>query len=179
MGAGQGYSGIRVPADALIEAGEAHSLLEQAERELRGGRSVILYTALGPADESIGRTQSRLKQDGQNAADGGRLIGSRLGAMARELILSAGVRRLVIAGGDTSGFAVRELAIDALEMVSSVAPGGPLCRANSKDARLDGLEIVLKGGQVGPPEFFELVRRGKASAPGRELERSGEPGESA
>ena len=39
-------------------------------------------------------------------------------------------------------------------------PGAPLCRAKSGDERIDGLEIALKGGQVGGPEYLEQVRKG-------------------
>ena len=45
-------------------------------------------------------------------------------------------------------------------MAASLAPGAPLCRAWSEDPRRDGLEIVLKGGQMGGPDFFVSVRDG-------------------
>jgi 3-oxoisoapionate kinase len=37
-----------------------------------------------------------------------------------------------------------------------LAPGAPLCRIHSNDKRLDGLDIVLKGGQMGPLNFFAM-----------------------
>jgi hypothetical protein len=33
-----------------------------------------------------------------------------------------------------------------------------LLRAHSLDPEVDGLELLLKGGQVGPADLFELVR---------------------
>ncbi|UJF36326.1 hypothetical protein L0M14_11030 [Paenibacillus hexagrammi] len=160
-----GYAGIRVPSSLLLgnetEASQT-KLLEEAERFLREGKSVILYTALGPADESIAQTRDYLRSKGLDSVASGELLGARLGQMARELVLSTGLQRIVCAGGDTSGFAVKQMDLFALEIMAGIVPGGPLCRAYSNDAKLDGLEIVLKGGQVGPPDFFERVRKGRS-----------------
>ncbi|CAN5713915.1 hypothetical protein BH23PLA1_BH23PLA1_40740 [soil metagenome] len=71
-----------------------------------------------------------------------------------------GLRRAVVAGGDTSGHATSRLGIDALEFLMPMAPGSPLCRASSRRSGLDGLEIVLKGGQVGQVDFFGQVLEG-------------------
>ncbi|MEC0267142.1 four-carbon acid sugar kinase family protein [Paenibacillus anseongense] len=162
-----GYAGIRVPAPLFFEEdSEAKSaqamLLSEAERLLRAGKNVILYTALGPNDASILETQHLMRRSGHNQAVSGERIGGQLGEMARALIQSTGVRRVVLAGGDTSGFAVKRMNLYALEMIAPVVPGGPLCRAFSQDKWMDGLEIVLKGGQVGPPDFFDRVLHGSS-----------------
>ena len=39
-------------------------------------------------------------------------------------------------------------------------PGSPLCVAHSRDAAVDGLEIALKGGQIGSDGYFETIRLG-------------------
>jgi uncharacterized protein YgbK (DUF1537 family) len=52
---------------------------------------------------------------------------------------------------------VQQLGIHALTWIANIQPGGPLCRAHA-DSRLDGLELVLKGGQVGTADFFDYVR---------------------
>ncbi len=43
---------------------------------------------------------------------------------------------------------------EALEIVAPLAPGSPLMRLRSQDARHDGLEIALKGGQMGGPDLL-------------------------
>jgi uncharacterized protein YgbK (DUF1537 family) len=58
---------------------------------------------------------------------------------------------------------VAKLGIRALTALAPMAPGSPLCRAWSEDPRVDGLEIVLKGGQVGGPDCFRLVKAGGAA----------------
>ncbi|MGG4032931.1 four-carbon acid sugar kinase family protein [Paenibacillus cisolokensis] len=159
-----GYAGIRVPVWEWLDPAEAErsmlELLEKAVRRLREGRSVILYTAQGSGDPAIGRLREAMHRRGVATAESGRLIGTRLGRLARDILLATDVTRLLIAGGDTSGYATRELGAHALTCLRRIVPGGPLCRCHARDSRLDGLELALKGGQVGGPDYFELVRRG-------------------
>lgn len=92
------------------------------------------------------------------AVDADRL-GLALGEATRRIVHGAGIRRLVVAGGDTSGRVARALEIIALRMIAPAAPGAPLCRATSEVPLIDGLEIALKGGQVGPPDYFVSIAR--------------------
>ena len=69
----------------------------QATRTLESlarGQSVVLYTALGP--------QAKDKEHGE-------YFGRALGTLLRRLVLESGVRRVLIAGGDTSTHAVKQL----------------------------------------------------------------------
>jgi 3-oxoisoapionate kinase len=117
----------------------------QALEALARGQSVVLYTALGlqPKDRKHGEA-----------------FGTALGNRLRELLLLSGVRRVVVAGGDTSSHAVKQLGLDALTFAAPLAPGAPLCRCHASGSPLDGLELALKGGQVGSSEFFAQVRDG-------------------
>ncbi|WP_391572957.1 four-carbon acid sugar kinase family protein [Cohnella sp.] len=160
-----GFAGIRVPVHELIRpelADEARRrLLAEAEEQLRSGRSVVLYSASGPSDPSIAELRLALEAQGLRAEDSSRVLGSELGALTRTIVAQTGLSRVLIAGGDTSGYVARQLGIYALECVSALAPGAPLCRAFSNDTTLDGLELVLKGGQVGGERFFERVLQGQ------------------
>jgi uncharacterized protein YgbK (DUF1537 family) len=80
-------------------------------------------------------------------------IGSGLGQVLRRILAEGRLGRAVISGGDTSGHAASTLGIDALTAIAPIAPGSPLCRAHGGPG-LDGVEIALKGGQVGSPDFF-------------------------
>ncbi|MCZ8519555.1 MULTISPECIES: four-carbon acid sugar kinase family protein [Paenibacillus] len=170
-----GFTGIRVPVPALCgpDGGlkAARSLLAASLACLREGRSVVLYTAAGPGDPAVQEAQELAASLGIAPQEWSRLLGGRLGALARELILAAGLKRIVIAGGDTSGYVTRGLGIHALEWLAATAPGAPVCRAHSQDARLDGLQLVLKGGQMGGEDFLAEVLQG-----GR-LEHSGQLGQ--
>ena len=83
-----------------------------------------------------------------------------LGRLLRTLVERAGVRRAVVTGGDTSGYAAREMGITALETVTPLAPGSPLCRVYADRKPMDGLEILFKGGQVGRVDLFGSVLKG-------------------
>ena len=91
----------------------------------------------------------------------GEVLGQRQGMILKQLLLENKNTRVVVAGGDTSGQVARELGIYALEVLIPVAPGAPLCIAHSKDPQFDGLEISLKGGQCGSPNYFEEILLGE------------------
>ncbi|WID94701.1 four-carbon acid sugar kinase family protein [Bosea vestrisii] len=84
-------------------------------------------------------------------------VAASTGALLRAIMKEARIVRLVVAGGDTSTLAIRALDLWGLSYRSPCTPGAPLCRAHSDDPRLDGLDIVLKGGQMGTPDFFNRV----------------------
>ncbi len=117
----------------------------KAHRALQSGRSVVLYTAVGPKtpNEKYGEK-----------------FGEALGRLLRELVLSSGVRRVLVAGGDTATHSVKQLGLDALTFAAPLVAGVPLCRGRAASP-LDGLELALKGGQIGPEDFFANVRDGR------------------
>lgn len=84
-------------------------------------------------------------------------VAAATGALLRAIMSEARIARLVVAGGDTSTLAIRALDLWGLSYRSPCTPGAPLCRAHSDDPGLDGLDIVLKGGQMGTPDFFNRV----------------------
>jgi uncharacterized protein YgbK (DUF1537 family) len=141
-------------ACALTGDQEFEAGLAQALRSLSEGRSVILYTALGPDSSMIA---APAPDD-----DAPHLIGQRLGSLLRTMVERAGLKRIVIAGGDTSSHALRELAIFALTVRLPLpqTPGSPLCRAHSGNDAFDGIEVALKGGQIGAENYFGLIRDG-------------------
>jgi uncharacterized protein YgbK (DUF1537 family) len=83
-------------------------------------------------------------------------LGSALGTIAKHAAEVTNLKRVVIAGGDTSSYAARAMEIDAVEMIAPVVTGAPLCKAYSKNKAIDGLEVNFKGGQVGGEDYFGL-----------------------
>ena len=125
-------------------------------RGLEAGRSVILHTALGPATD-VG-TEIDSRPGGRHA------IGEGLGEILRSLVERQGLTRAVIAGGDTSSHALRQLGVVALttRLPLPATPGSPLCTAHCEEPAFDGLEIALKGGQLGGDGYFSRIRDGAA-----------------
>ena len=71
--------------------------------------------------------------------------------------------------GRCVGLSTRSLVVQgrpADQAAVRVRLGAPLCRAWSQDLRRDGLEIVLKGGQMGAKNFFGLARDGSTARSG-------------
>lgn len=134
-----GFAGVAL--DRANPAAASNAMLAA----LRGKRHVVVYSSRGVAD-AMGWPANEL--------------GATLGQLAREAVTQARVRRVLVAGGDTSGHVAPALGIDALEMIAPLAPGAPLCRAYAADAAIDGLELNFKGGQVGAPGYFGAVVRG-------------------
>ena len=64
-------------------------------------------------------------------------------------LVAAGVERLIVAGGETSGAVVGALRLNALSMGPEIDPGVPAMRAGSN------LTIALKSGNFGTDNFFE------------------------
>jgi uncharacterized protein YgbK (DUF1537 family) len=161
--ADNGFDCLRAPAAELCGGAAAEGayrvLFESALGSLQSGRSVVVYSAEGPDDPSIAATRAVLTNAARDHGGAtARLLGTALGRLARELLLRTGLRRLVVAGGDTSSYATQELGLYGLEMLSELTPGAPLCRGYSNDARFDGLEIALKGGQMGRADYFGMAR---------------------
>jgi len=111
----------------------------------------VVYSAEGPDDPDVARGHNRTA------------IGETLAEVAAETLRLAARRpdRLLVAGGDTSGTVVSRLSIDALEMVAPLVRGSPILRATTAESRLDGLELVLKGGQIGGDDYFTRVKAGR------------------
>ena len=98
---------------------------------------------------------------GEGRIRGGRALASAAGRLLERVLKQVDLKRFVVAGGDTSTTAVKMLGIAALEMIAPLTPGAPMCRALAPNHRLDGRELVLKGGQMGGPSFFSQVKAGR------------------
>jgi uncharacterized protein YgbK (DUF1537 family) len=65
-------------------------------------------------------------------------------------LVDAGVRRLVIAGGETSGAVVNALGITGLRIGPQIDPGVPWTASLDEPT----LALALKSGNFGTPDFF-------------------------
>ncbi|NCU02719.1 MAG: four-carbon acid sugar kinase family protein [Chitinophagaceae bacterium] len=83
-------------------------------------------------------------------------LGAALGIIAKHAVLHSNIKRVVVAGGDTSSYAARAMEIDAVEMIAPIVSGAPLCKAYSRNEKINGLEVNFKGGQVGAEDYFGL-----------------------
>ncbi|MGO4353702.1 four-carbon acid sugar kinase family protein [Rhizobium sp. RAF36] len=153
-----GFDGIPLDPLALVgESGDAaiEAAVASGTAVLKSGRSVILHTALGPSADR-GSEIDRIPEARNR-------LGACLGGILRRLIEAEKLTRAVIAGGDTSSHALSELRVEALTTLLPLpqTPGSPLCTAHGSYAPTNGLQIALKGGQVGSDGYFAQIRDGR------------------
>jgi uncharacterized protein YgbK (DUF1537 family) len=140
--------GAALPLDPLrIAQGQdsAEAAITWAAEKLSRG-PVLVYASADPA--AVRAVQERL-----GVEEAGALVERTLAGVARGLV-ERGVRRLVVAGGETSGAVVQALAIETLRIGPQIDPGVPWCAARSPASGGAPLHVALKSGNFGTPDFF-------------------------
>lgn len=161
-----GFAAHRLDVPRLLDGGtqEIARAVDAACAALAQGRSPLVYTAAGPDDPAVLAFEAHAVAAGLDRAEAALRTGQALArVMCAILDRLPALRRVAVAGGDSSGAVAAALGVQALTLAARLAPGAPLCRAWSKDPRRDGLELVLKGGQMGGVDFFGAVRDGRES----------------
>ncbi|MBY5583026.1 3-oxo-tetronate kinase [Rhizobium leguminosarum] len=131
------------PERLLAGPDEIAAAISWAGDRISAGPVVVAASA---APETVSRLQSLY---GREAS--GHAIETATSIITAELV-ERGVRRLVIAGGETSGAAVDRLAIPAFLIGPEIAPGVPVLRTIG-NAQGDML-LALKSGNFGGEDFF-------------------------
>ncbi|MCI0755413.1 four-carbon acid sugar kinase family protein [Teichococcus vastitatis] len=129
------------PAVLIDDAAGAAATTAEACRLLRAGEDLLIVTQ-SPGD----------------AAPASDKVAAATATLLAQIMQQHPVRRLGIAGGDTSSFGTRALDLWGLSHVGSLAPGIALCHGHSDNPVLDGLEVMLKGGQMGAPDLLARFR---------------------
>jgi uncharacterized protein YgbK (DUF1537 family) len=111
---------------------------------LEAGKPFLVYSTAEPAQ--VAAVQARL-----GAARAATLIEDALALVAERLVAS-GVRRLVVAGGETSGAVVKALGVKALAIGPQIDPGVPW---TASVGSAPAVALALKSGNFGAPDFFD------------------------
>lgn len=160
----RGFKGIRLDSPSLVDPAAQQQARDRAVQEalqlLAAGENVVMYSALGPDDPVIAETNQTMLASGLDPNTVGHQLGSQQGLILREIVEQSDLRRFCVCGGDTCGYASKQLGIFALRMIIPVSPGAPLCLAYSDDERFDRLEISLKGGQNGGADYLARIYYG-------------------
>ena len=131
------------PEQIIAGKGEVQRALGWAGDRLKEGPVLI---ASSSTPEEVATLQSR---HGRDAA--GHAIEQAMAEIADGLV-AAGVRRLVVAGGETSGAVVDRLGIPGFLVGAEISAGVPVLRAVG--AKVGEMLLALKSGNFGGPEFF-------------------------
>lgn len=111
---------------------------------------VLVYATAEP--EAVQAAQAKVGRE-----KAGEMVEATLAEVAAGFA-ARGVRRLVVAGGETSGAVVQRLGVDTLQIGPEIDPGVPWCVSVGTGP----LALTLKSGNFGAPDFFE---KALASAP--------------
>ena len=119
----------------------ATEALVWASSKLADGPLLVYATA---EPEAVRAAQAKIGRD-----KAGALVEEALATVAAGLC-ELGARRLVVAGGETSGAVVQRLGVEALRIGREIDPGVPWCSAVGQP-----LALALKSGNFGAPDFFQ------------------------
>ena len=107
-----------------------------------GGRAPLAYSSGTP--EEVEALQARFGRE---------RVAASLDALFAEtacMLVAAGIRRLVVAGGETSGAVVSALDLGALAIGAEIDPGVPVLLSGGERP----VALALKSGNFGAPDFF-------------------------
>ena len=139
----QGGCAIRINVERVMNG----DLTEQAiwETVKEKGRQDVLIYSWSPAEE-IHRIQNQF-----GAKEVSHALEQIMGSLACRAV-QEGYRRIIVAGGETSGAVIGALDISSLRVVESIDPGVPLLIPRDKGREY--LRLVLKSGNFGAEDFF-------------------------
>ncbi|MGL4812374.1 MAG: 3-oxo-tetronate kinase [Beijerinckiaceae bacterium] len=107
------------------------------------GNAPLIYSSATP--QHVAALQQRYGRDA---------VAHRLDALfahTARMLVESGLRRLVVAGGETSGAVVSALKLNALAIGPEIDPGVPVLTATTDRP----LALALKSGNFGAENFFE------------------------
>lgn len=109
--------------------------------EENSGKDVLIYSS--DKSEEVRKIQQVGKEEIAH------MLESTMADVAKRAV-DTGIKRIIVAGGETSGAVTKGLGYDAFIIGESIAPSVPVMMpVNDKEVRL-----VLKSGNFGQPDFF-------------------------
>ncbi|MBX2854164.1 MAG: four-carbon acid sugar kinase family protein [Rhodobacteraceae bacterium] len=142
---------LRLEPLLLAETGPG-AALEWALEQLNGDAAVLISSSQTP--DQVQTAQERLGPDRATELVEGALAEIAKAARAR------GVRRFVVAGGETSGAVAQALGVSRMTVGPSIAPGVPWCASLDEEP----VALALKSGNFGGEGFFADALAAGASA---------------
>jgi uncharacterized protein YgbK (DUF1537 family) len=147
VAAARSYTRIAIDPDKLLSSDDARErIIEKAADALKQGEHVMLSTAPEEGDAPHAA-----------AVD----LASASASLVNEVLKRQPIRRLAVAGGDTSSHIISHLGYWGLSYHSQVSNGVAASLAWSDDPSRDRMLVMLKGGQMGHEQLFETFLHNK------------------
>ncbi len=128
------FSGFEAEIEALVAFAAPHL----------GQAPVLIHASLPP--ERLREVQTRF-----GTARSGERVERALSTVAERLVADHGVRRILVAGGETSGAVVGALGVSGLRIGPSIDPGVPWTQSVGTT---HPLALALKSGNFGGPDIM-------------------------
>lgn len=138
----QNHDAFQVDPVAIANGRDVASEALEWARTRLGDKPILIYSTAGP--DQVGAAQDQLGRE-----HAGALVEETLGKVAKELVV-AGMRRLVVAGGETAGAVVSALGVEGLHIGREIDPGVPWTYSIGEPI----LALALKSGNFGTVDFF-------------------------
>ncbi|MFA1026758.1 MULTISPECIES: 3-oxo-tetronate kinase [Pseudomonas syringae group] len=136
-----------------LELAAGKPVVEQALAFARDARqTVLIYATSTPEEVKVVQKELGVERSGA-------MVEAALGEIAKGL-LDAGVRRFVVAGGETSGAVVQALGVQLLQIGAQIDPGVPATVSSGAQP----LALALKSGNFGARDFFAKALKQLAGA---------------
>jgi uncharacterized protein YgbK (DUF1537 family) len=136
------HDAFQVDPVAIAQGRDVASEALDWARARIGPKPILIYSTAAP--EQVGAAQEKLGRE-----HAGAVVEEALGKIAKGLV-AAGARRLVVAGGETSGAVVSALGVKGLYIGREIDPGVPWTYSIGQPT----LALALKSGNFGTPDFF-------------------------
>ena len=141
------FDGPHYVVDVARAIEEPRAVRDEALALVAREGSTVLVQASAPPDVV------RANQATFGRARSAEVVESVLADVARTAVADLRVRRLLLAGGETSGAVTAALGIRRLAVGPSVAPGVPWLLGGENPA----VAVLLKSGNFGPVDLFETA----------------------
>ncbi|MFD0681149.1 MULTISPECIES: four-carbon acid sugar kinase family protein [unclassified Paenibacillus] len=127
---------------------EIMRVIREAQPLLESGFDVLVMA--DNSDKVVEQTKALGEQQGMDPLATSKLVSAALAEVAKRLVDNTGLRRLVVAGGDTSGTVSRKLGFTGNYVLKEIETGVPSGLSLGHE-----MLIVLKSGSYGKPEFLD------------------------
>jgi 3-oxoisoapionate kinase len=150
-----GWVDVPVPTDLLRGHDDTlvTALDQRVSAALSAGRDVVVHATRGTSDPRYAAS----------APVDSAYLGSLIGALAGRMATAGLTRDVAVFGGDTSSHALIAMGVRELRVTDQFVTAGPICRTDER-ATVAGCRLLLKGGQVGPPDILRRFA-GQATHP--------------
>ncbi len=136
------WPSLKLDVDALVDGTQnVASVLDWAGAQ-SDDSPLLIYASADPVEVAE-------MQDKHGVERAGQLVEKTIGEIASQLV-AAGVTKIVVAGGETSGAVVEALDIKALRIGPEIDPGVPWTESIGQPA----VALTLKSGNFGTEDFF-------------------------